>query len=58
MALPDRDLYLSMEDAGVTDLLCAPWMFAEEPSGSDPRSSLDVRIAATEKFATDVIARM
>lgn len=58
MALPDRDLYLSMEDAGVTDLLCAPWMFAQEPSGADPRSSLDARIAATEQFATDVIARM
>lgn len=57
-ALPDRDLYLSMEDAGVTDLLCAPWMFAQEQAGADPRSSLDARIAATEKFATDVIARM
>jgi probable F420-dependent oxidoreductase len=58
MAMPDRDLYLGMEDAGVTDLLCAPWMFAEVPPGADPRSSLDARIAATEQFATDVIARM
>jgi hypothetical protein len=58
MAMPDRDLYLGMEDAGVTDLLCAPWMFAPTPPDADPRSSLDARIAATEQFATDVIARM
>jgi probable F420-dependent oxidoreductase len=58
MAVPDRELYLSMEEAGVTDLLCAPWMFAETPPDAHPRSSLDARIAATEQFATDVIARM
>jgi hypothetical protein len=33
-------------------------MFAQTPTGADSRSTLDARIAATEQFATDVIARM
>ncbi len=28
-ALPDLDEYRRLEEAGVTDLICAPWMLAE-----------------------------
>ena len=50
-AAPDLDLYRRLEDAGVTDLICAPWMGAPEPT-------LAARVAATEDFAEQVIARM
>jgi hypothetical protein len=40
-----------MEDAGVTGLLCAPWM----RSGAD---DLSARRAAVERFAEAVIAEM
>lgn len=58
MALPDIDLYHRLEDAGVTDMICAPWMLAEQKANKDYRSQLDAKLKATEAFATDVIARM
>jgi probable F420-dependent oxidoreductase len=57
-ALPDLDLYRRLEEAGVTDMLCAPWMLAQASDSRDYRSDLDAKLAATEAFATDVIARM
>jgi probable F420-dependent oxidoreductase len=57
-ALPDADLYRRFEDAGVTDMVCAPWMLASMSGERDYRSALDAKLAATEAFATDVIARM
>ena len=56
--LPDLDLYRRLEDAGVTDLVCAPWMLAEMSQTRDYRSALDAKLAATEEFATNVIAKM
>jgi alkanesulfonate monooxygenase SsuD/methylene tetrahydromethanopterin reductase-like flavin-dependent oxidoreductase (luciferase family) len=52
-ALPDVDLYREFEEAGVTDMVCAPWMLA---GGVD--STLDAKLAATEEFATTIIAKM
>jgi probable F420-dependent oxidoreductase len=57
-ALPDVDLYHEFEDAGVTDLICAPWMLAEMSDAKDYRSAVDAKLKATEDFATTVIARM
>lgn len=57
-ALPDLDLYHRLEDEGVTDLICAPWMLAQMSEGRDYRSPLDAKLAATEDFATNVIAKM
>lgn len=57
-AMPDPDLYKRFEDLGVTDLICAPWMVAEVGDSKDYRSALDAKIAATERFATEVIAKM
>ncbi len=56
-ALPDLDRYRRFEDAGVTDMICAPWMLAGRAEG-DPRATLDARLAATEDFATNVIAKL
>ena len=55
---PDVDLYRRFEDAGVTDMVCAPWMLAEMKAGRDYRSALDAKLAASEALATDVIAKM
>ena len=57
-ALPDLDLYRRLEEAGVTDLLCAPWMLTTSSEGGNYRSALDAKLAATEDFATNVIAKM
>ncbi len=57
-ALPDRDLYRRLEDAGVTDMICAPWMMADMSESRDYTSALDAKLRATEEFATSVIGRM
>ena len=36
---PDADLYRRFEDAGVTDMVCAPWMFVADPAGARPTRS-------------------
>jgi alkanesulfonate monooxygenase SsuD/methylene tetrahydromethanopterin reductase-like flavin-dependent oxidoreductase (luciferase family) len=57
-ALPDLDLYRRLEDAGVTDMVCAPWMLADMKGAKDYRSALDAKLRATEEFATTVIAKL
>jgi probable F420-dependent oxidoreductase len=57
-APPDIDLYHRLEDAGVTDMICAPWMLAEQGVERDYRSQLEAKLRATETFASSVIARM
>jgi len=51
LARPDADLYRRMEDAGVTGLLCAPWMRPDATEAS-------ARRAAVERFAETVVARL
>jgi probable F420-dependent oxidoreductase len=46
-----------LEDAGVTGLMCAPWMTAEVIAGNF-RSTLAVKEAAIESFAETVIAKV
>lgn len=55
---PAADTYKRFEDAGVTDLVCAPWMLAKPSKERDYRSELDAKLRASEQFATEVIARM
>ena len=51
LARPDADLFRRMEDAGVTGVLCAPWM---RPGVDDGVA----RRAAVERFADTVIATL
>jgi probable F420-dependent oxidoreductase len=46
-----------LEDAGVTGVMCAPWMTAEVIAGNF-RSKLEVKVAAIERFAEEVITRV
>ncbi len=57
-AYPDLDLYRRLEDAGVTDLLCAPWMAIKAKEGDTPDSIRAARLAVTEQFAEHFIAPM
>jgi probable F420-dependent oxidoreductase len=56
-AFPDLDLYHRLEEAGVTDLLCAPWMGVQAAEGDTPESVRAARLAAVEGFAEHVIAK-
>jgi probable F420-dependent oxidoreductase len=57
-AIPDLDMYRQLEDAGVTDLLCAPWMAVTAQDGDTPESVHDARVAVCEQFAENIIAAM
>jgi probable F420-dependent oxidoreductase len=57
-AYPDLDLYHRLEDAGVTDLLCAPWMAVKARDGDSPESVRAARLQVTEQFAEHFIAAM
>ncbi len=57
-AFPDLDLYRRLEDAGVTDLLCAPWMAVEATEHDTPESIHTARLAMCEQFADNIIAAM
>ena len=57
-AFPDLDLYRRLEDAGVTDLLCAPWMAVEATEHDTPESIHDARVAMCEQFAEHIIGPM
>jgi probable F420-dependent oxidoreductase len=55
---PDVDLYRRFTDAGVTDLICAPWMFvAADPAASD-EELLARRIGAVKRFAEEYVAKV
>ncbi len=55
---PDVDLYRRFEEAGVTDLVCAPWMAVPHDPGADADEVLAARIAACERFAEAIVAKL
>lgn len=57
-ARPDPDLYKRFADAGVSDMLCAPWMSADVPSDAPHDARLKARSDACKRFADDVIAKV
>ncbi len=54
--MPDVDLYRRFEDAGVTDLICAPWMMV--PEDVAPEDRMTRRIAEMLTFAEEIIQPM
>jgi probable F420-dependent oxidoreductase len=54
---PDVDLYRRFADAGVTDFVCAPWMFVDIPPGTPDDQALSDRLGAVKWFAEDIIAK-
>lgn len=55
---PDVDLYRRFEEAGVTDLVCAPWMFVPQSLDTDADQVLAARITACERFAEAIVSRL
>jgi probable F420-dependent oxidoreductase len=55
---PDVDLYRRFEDWGVTDMVCAPWMFVPVAPGTPPSEVLAARLAASDWFAEHVVAKL
>jgi probable F420-dependent oxidoreductase len=51
---PDVELYRRFEDAGVTDMICAPWMSVTADGAAD--GGLGARLSACERFAERVVA--
>jgi probable F420-dependent oxidoreductase len=54
LAKPDVDLYRRFEDLGVTAMVWAPWMLAQQ--GPDHASLLEARIDATHRFCEEIVA--
>jgi probable F420-dependent oxidoreductase len=57
-AKPDPDLYKRFRDAGVSDMLCAPWMAVHLPDGTPAGELRKARVEACERFAEEVIAKV
>jgi probable F420-dependent oxidoreductase len=55
---PDPDLYRRFAEAGVTDFVCAPWMFVDVAPGTPDDEALSARLAAVRWFADHVIAKV
>jgi probable F420-dependent oxidoreductase len=54
----DLDFLHRLEDAGVTDYICAPWMVAQRADDKSMSSTVEAKIEACERFAEDVIAKL
>ncbi len=55
---PDPDLYRRFADAGVTDFVCAPWMFVDVAPGTPDDEALAARLGAVRWFADEIIAKV
>ncbi|MGE5292364.1 MAG: TIGR03619 family F420-dependent LLM class oxidoreductase [Micromonosporaceae bacterium] len=55
---PDPDMYKRCADRGLDGTMCAPWWKPTREEQERYGSGLDLKIAAMERFAADVIARM
>jgi len=55
---PDVDLYRRFADAGVTDFVCAPWMFVDVAAGTPDAEALSARLGAVRWFADEIVARV
>jgi probable F420-dependent oxidoreductase len=55
---PDVDLYRRFADAGVTDFVCAPWMFVDVAPGTPDDEALHARLGAVRWFAEDIVQKV
>ncbi len=55
---PDVELYRRFADAGVTDFVCAPWMFVDVAPGTPDDDALDARLGAVRWFADEIVAKV
>ena len=55
---PSVDLYRRFADAGVTDFVCAPWMFVNVAPGTPDDEALAARLGAVRWFAEEIVAKV
>ena len=55
---PSVDLYRRFADAGVTDFVCAPWMFADIAPGTPDDKALAARLGPVHWFAEEIVAKV
>jgi probable F420-dependent oxidoreductase len=55
---PDVDMYRRFVDAGVTDFVCAPWMFIRVEPGTPDDKALADRLGAVRWFADEFVAKV
>jgi probable F420-dependent oxidoreductase len=55
---PDVDMYRRFVEAGVTDFVCAPWMFVPVEPGTPDQRALADRLGAVRWFADEIVAKV
>ena len=55
---PNVDLYRRFVEAGVTDFVCAPWMFVDVAPGTPDDEAIAQRLGAVEWFATEILDKV
>ena len=55
---PSVDLYRRFADAGVTDFVCAPWMFVNVAPGTPDDEALAARLGPVHWFAEEIVAKV
>jgi probable F420-dependent oxidoreductase len=55
---PSVDLYRRFAEAGVTDIVCAPWMFVDVATGTPDDEALAARLGAVRWFAEEIVAKV
>ena len=59
MSRPDLDLYRRFEDAGVTDIVCAPWMVVKvDPADARREAQLRPGSPRSARFADEIMAKL
>ena len=51
-------MYRRFAEAGVTDFVCAPWMFVKVEPGAPDDKALAERLGAVEWFADEIVAKV
>jgi probable F420-dependent oxidoreductase len=55
---PSVDLYRRFVEAGVTDFVCAPWMFVNVAPGTPDDEALAARMGPVHWFAEEIVAKV
>ena len=55
---PSVELYRRFAEAGVTDIVCAPWMFVDVPPNTPDAEALAARLGAVRWFAEEIVANV
>jgi probable F420-dependent oxidoreductase len=58
MEMPDLDMFKRFADAGVTDFVCAPWMFVTVDPGTPDDKALSDRLDAVWRFADEYVSKV